>query len=77
MLVKLGVVQGEPAPTKDPPVKSSYQLIVPALPVADKLIGPGPQTLPATNETTVGKPPIEAVTLVLAAEVHIPSTAST
>ena len=43
---KLGVVNEVPVPNDVPPVKSAYQLIVPAEAVAPKVTVPGPQTEP-------------------------------
>ena len=52
----LGVVNEVPVPTKVPPVKASYQLIVPADEVAPKFTVPVPQTDPGVVPVMVGIP---------------------
>ena len=72
----LGVVQGEPVPKDAPPAAAAYQFKVPALAVADKLTVPVPHRSPGVEPVTVGTVLMVAVTAVLAADVHPPSTTS-
>ena len=42
----LGVAQGEPVPSEDPPDGAAYQVTVPAEPVAPRLAEPVPHLTP-------------------------------
>ena len=65
VFVRMGVVKIEPVPRDAPPVRSEYQLMVPALAVACKLTVPVPQLEPSVVPVMVGMSLIVAVTAVL------------
>ncbi len=69
-----GVVNVVPVPKTAPPVDSAYQLIVPALAVADKSSVPEPHLLDPVTLVIVGGDEILAVTAVRVEEVQVPAT---
>lgn len=73
----LGVVNDVPVPTEGPPVKCSYQLIVPADAVAPKVTVPVPHLEPFVVSVIEGIEFIVAVTAVLGLEVQPVNVAST
>ena len=72
----LGVVYDVFVSRRVPPEASSYHLMSPALAVAAKATVPVPHLFPGVELVTVGTLETVAVTVVLEAEVHEPSTAS-
>ena len=71
-----GVVNDVPVPTKVPPVRASYQLIVPADAVAPNVTVPVPQTDPGVVPVIVGIALTVATTAVRDAVVHPLAVAS-
>jgi hypothetical protein len=72
-----GVVNVVPLPRATPPVGFAYQLIVPALAVADKLRVPASQRLEPVTPVIVGSLVTVAVTVDRDGVVHVPSFDST
>ncbi len=73
----LGVVNVAPVARAVPPVEAANQLMVPAEAAAARAIVPVPQLEPGVVEVITGAAFTVAVTMVRAAEVHPPETAST
>ena len=59
-----------------PPDEAAYHFTFPALVVADRSTVPTPALVPSVDPVMVGCEFTVAVTAVLAAEVHVPSSAS-
>ena len=77
MLEIEGVVKVFPLPNAVPPVGLAYQLMVPALAVADKLRIPASQRLAPDTLVMLGFDVMVAVTAVRDGVVHVPSLDST
>ena len=78
MVVEIdGVVKVVPVPKELPPLKTEYQLIVPALAVAPRVTVPVPQREFGVVVEIVGIGFIVATTEVLDELVHPPTVAST
>ena len=73
----LGVVNGEPDPSDEPPVAAAYQLSVPALAVAERSTVPASHLEPGVLPVMLGVLVTVASTAVLDTVVQAPKVAST